>query len=167
MSAGGPFDEWLRVGPRRPPGGRVIAGVCAGLAALLRLDVTLVRLAFVFLMLAWGIGGVLYVLLWLFMPEEGAAPARAWSDIAQRNWTRARGQIAGSARRVSRVWRSDVTRSSAGAARKRAAGIALLALGALIGLVSLGAFDWITPALALGLGVVAAGTALLIATWRS
>ena len=47
---------------------RMIAGVCGGLAEYLNLDPVLVRLAFVVLGLASGVGLVLYVLLWLVMP---------------------------------------------------------------------------------------------------
>ncbi len=46
-----------------------VAGVAAGLAAYLGLDVTLVRLGFVFLTLLGGPGLMLYVVMWLVMPE--------------------------------------------------------------------------------------------------
>src|SRR5438034_2022149 len=44
---------------------RVIAGVCAGIAQTLGVDVTLVRLVFTLLALAGGAGIVLYLALWL------------------------------------------------------------------------------------------------------
>src|SRR6476660_7585739 len=44
---------------------RVIAGVCAGIAQSLAVDVTLVRLVFALLALAGGAGVVLYAALWL------------------------------------------------------------------------------------------------------
>ena len=44
---------------------RVIAGVCAGIAQSLAVDVTLVRLVFALLALAGGAGIVLYLALWL------------------------------------------------------------------------------------------------------
>lgn len=56
---------------RLPAEGRV-AGVCAGLAAYLELDVTIVRLAWVILSIFPGalIGGIVaYVGAWLIMPE--------------------------------------------------------------------------------------------------
>jgi signal transduction histidine kinase len=46
--------------------GRVLAGVCAGIAEALAVDVTLVRLIFALLALAGGAGIVLYVALWLY-----------------------------------------------------------------------------------------------------
>jgi phage shock protein C len=54
--------------------GRMIAGVCAGLAQHFGVDPTLVRIIFVILAL-FGLGGVvLYLILWLIMPRA--------SDIA-------------------------------------------------------------------------------------
>jgi phage shock protein PspC (stress-responsive transcriptional regulator) len=56
----------------RSPADRVIAGVCGGLATYLGLDSTLVRLFFVLLVLGGGSGVLIYLVLWLIMPE--AAP---------------------------------------------------------------------------------------------
>jgi phage shock protein C len=51
---------------------RMIAGVCGGLAAYLRIDASLVRLFFVLLMLAGtGIGVLVYLLFWIILPYEG------------------------------------------------------------------------------------------------
>jgi phage shock protein PspC (stress-responsive transcriptional regulator) len=48
--------------------GAKIGGVCSGLAAYFNVDVTLVRVAFAFLIFAWGSGLLLYVLMWLILP---------------------------------------------------------------------------------------------------
>jgi phage shock protein PspC (stress-responsive transcriptional regulator) len=53
--------------------GRMIAGVCTGLARYLGLDPTIVRLIFVLLFIFGLSGGLLYVILWLVMPMENAA----------------------------------------------------------------------------------------------
>ena len=45
---------------------RVIAGVCGGLASALRVDATLVRLAFALLAIAGGAGILLYFALWAY-----------------------------------------------------------------------------------------------------
>lgn len=60
----------------RPRLDRKIAGVCAGFAQHLNMDVTLVRVLWVFLTLAAGIvpGVVAYVLAWIIMPEQAALP---------------------------------------------------------------------------------------------
>lgn len=48
---------------------KMIAGVCGGLAAYLGIDPVLVRLAFVILLLASGVGLAIYVILWIVMPS--------------------------------------------------------------------------------------------------
>src|ERR671938_740527 len=45
--------------------GRALAGVCAGIAQALGVDVTLVRVVFALLALAGGAGIVLYIALWV------------------------------------------------------------------------------------------------------
>lgn len=52
---------------------KMIAGVCGGLAAYLGLDSTLVRLAFVLLLFASGIGFPIYLILWVIMPRDATA----------------------------------------------------------------------------------------------
>lgn len=49
---------------------RMVAGVCGGLATYLNLDPVFVRLAFVILGVASGIGVAIYFILWLVMPSE-------------------------------------------------------------------------------------------------
>ena len=50
--------------------GRLVAGVCAGLAAYFGIDPTLVRLGFVFLTVFGGFGILLYLGAWLVIPDE-------------------------------------------------------------------------------------------------
>jgi signal transduction histidine kinase len=54
----------------RPVRGRLVAGVAAGLAEHLRLPVWVVRIAFVVLGLAGGIGIVLYAAFWAVLPLD-------------------------------------------------------------------------------------------------
>lgn len=55
----------------RPKIGRKIAGVCLALANYFSIDVTIIRIVFVFLLLPGGFPGFLpYVLLWILIPEE-------------------------------------------------------------------------------------------------
>ncbi|MEZ4515354.1 MAG: PspC domain-containing protein [Chloroflexota bacterium] len=56
---------------------RMIAGICGGLAAYLNIDPVFVRLAFVVLTLASGIGLAIYLILWLVMPSESQDLASA------------------------------------------------------------------------------------------
>src|SRR3954468_13620144 len=56
---------------------RVVAGVCAGIAEALAVDVTLVRLVFALLALAGGAGILLYLALWAY----GSSERRVWTAI--------------------------------------------------------------------------------------
>jgi phage shock protein C len=50
----------------------MLGGVCAGLGDYLGIDPTLVRLFFVLLAFADGIGFFIYIILWLILPREDA-----------------------------------------------------------------------------------------------
>ncbi len=49
---------------------KMIAGVCAGLADYLNIDITLVRAAFVLAMILHGCGLGAYIILWIVMPKK-------------------------------------------------------------------------------------------------
>lgn len=49
---------------------RSVAGVAGGLAEYFQVDPTLVRILFVIFTIAGGPGLLLYVILWIVMPEE-------------------------------------------------------------------------------------------------
>ncbi len=55
----------------RPRDGRVVAGVCAGLATYFGVDPTLVRLAFALVTVFGGLGVLIYLCAWVVIPEEG------------------------------------------------------------------------------------------------
>lgn len=61
----------------RPRDNRMIAGVCAGLARRFGVSAGLVRLLFVLSLLLPGTQVIIYLALWIIMPDEGrylAAP---------------------------------------------------------------------------------------------
>ena len=60
----------------RPRYDRKIAGVCAAFAEHLDLDISLVRILWVFLTFAAGFfpGFIAYILAWIIIPEEPALP---------------------------------------------------------------------------------------------
>ncbi len=77
--ASGPSTPWQHhlgqpgSGPLyRPYNGRMIFGVCAGIAQYLNVDVNVVRIVFAVLTLIGGAGIPVYVAGWLLLPEEGA-----------------------------------------------------------------------------------------------
>ena len=55
----------------RSRAGRRIAGVCAGLAQYYGWNVTALRIIWLVLILFAGTGGLLYIILWIVMPNEG------------------------------------------------------------------------------------------------
>jgi phage shock protein C len=56
----------------RPTDGRMLAGVCAGIADYLGLDVTLVRVLWAVVALLTGGAGLLaYLAAWIIIPDEG------------------------------------------------------------------------------------------------
>lgn len=68
----------------RPREGRMVAGVCAGIAQRWGLDLTLVRIVTVVLMFFNGIGIAVYLAAWLLTPSTDApAPLRADSPTAR------------------------------------------------------------------------------------
>lgn len=56
---------------RRAYNGRMLAGVCAGIADYLDVDVTLIRIAFVVFTFLGGAGIPAYLACLLLIPEEG------------------------------------------------------------------------------------------------
>jgi phage shock protein PspC (stress-responsive transcriptional regulator) len=78
----------------RPQEGRMLAGVCAGIAERWKLDLTLVRIVTVALVLLSGVGLAAYVAAWLLTPSvDGPAPLAADSDWARRLSRRGEGVI--------------------------------------------------------------------------
>lgn len=75
VEGGSPISRtWYRVRD-----GKMLAGVCAGLAEQFDVSVTIVRLAFLLsALLGGGVGIIIYIALWVVMPfrgEGGAAPS--------------------------------------------------------------------------------------------
>ncbi len=53
---------------------KVLGGVCGGLAEYFNIDPTIVRLAFVALSIWGGSGLLLYLIMWIVVPEEPSIP---------------------------------------------------------------------------------------------
>lgn len=55
----------------RPKKGRMIAGVCAGIANYINIDVTVIRLIWVFLLIPGGLPGLIpYIICIFVIPTE-------------------------------------------------------------------------------------------------
>ena len=82
LHAGLPFGaESRRTGLRRPVQDSVVAGVAAGLARYLGVDVMIIRLAFVVLTIVGGAGIPLYLAGLLLIPEDDSDQSIASSLI--------------------------------------------------------------------------------------
>jgi phage shock protein C len=52
--------------------GRLLAGVCSGIAEYVGIDVTVIRLIFVAVgVVTFGVGVLIYLAAWIVIPEEG------------------------------------------------------------------------------------------------
>jgi signal transduction histidine kinase len=119
---------------------RVIAGVCAGIAQALAVDVTLVRLVFALLALAGGAGILLYLALWAYGTRD-----RPW-------WAALLVLVAGS-----------LFLHSVGLSDRAVAGIALVAAGlAILWWRGAGSFRADEPLSYLGMAVAAIGVVVLL-----
>lgn len=151
----------------RPRNQRLLLGVCAGIAVRYQVDVTLVRLAFLLASLAWGLGVIVYLALWLVTPTEGAQPARNIRGMAGRNVRSARLEVARSQRRIRGAWMDADAGKWPRPLNRRWLGIGLVAAGLLVLLASMGVLSWVTPWRAMGLAVIALGVATLISLQKS
>jgi signal transduction histidine kinase len=118
---------------------RVIAGVCAGIAQILGVDATLVRLVFALLALAGGAGILLYLALW------------AWSD-GRRVW------VAAALAFVS----GCVLLGALGLSSRAVVGIALIAGGLALAWRQGGSFHPDAPLSYGGIGLAAVGALVLL-----
>jgi phage shock protein PspC (stress-responsive transcriptional regulator) len=82
LRTGPPFGTGSRrTALRRPVQDSVVAGVAAGLARYLGVDVMIIRLAFVVLTIVGGAGIPLYLAGLLLIPDEGSDQSIAGSII--------------------------------------------------------------------------------------
>ena len=148
------------VGFERVEQGRLIAGVCAGMALRWDLDVTLVRLAFGVLVLASGLGLIVYGALWLLAPRQDASLSRRdFARAARDNW----GSLRSEARHVgTELWDRAQGRVGPRPRWRRQTGLGLVAFGAFVLLASIGLFSWLGFGGTVGVVALLAGLAVLL-----
>ncbi|MBK8984949.1 MAG: PspC domain-containing protein [Chloroflexi bacterium] len=121
---------------------KMVAGICGGLAAYLDIDPVLVRLAFVALFVASGIGFPLYLILWVVMPREATADASD-AEVLQDNIKELKQTVSEGANRYG---------------RPATVGMVFIMLGAFFLLQQLGWTGWLAgafwPLFLIGLGVL-------------
>lgn len=68
---------------RRTSNDKIIAGVCGGLARYFGIDPVIVRLLFVLAVFVGGVSPLVYVVLWVVMPEDTAMPSMPSTGVTQ------------------------------------------------------------------------------------
>ena len=68
--------------------GRVLGGVCQGVAYRFDIDPLFVRVGFAILALAGGVGVVAYLVLWMVLPYDESVSSPEDATTATRRWTR-------------------------------------------------------------------------------
>lgn len=63
----------------------MLGGVCAGLGAYLRIDPIFVRIFFVLLAFADGVGIFAYLILWLLLPNVSGQEGQAFDETVRQN----------------------------------------------------------------------------------
>jgi phage shock protein PspC (stress-responsive transcriptional regulator) len=125
---------------------KIIAGVCGGLAEYLEIDPVLVRLAFLVLFLASGIGFPIYLILWIVMPLEDSE-AVADSDVIQKNINDIGETVQSGVRRLG---------------RPGTIGVMMVLLGAYFLLSEIGLFNWVSGVVFWPLVLIGTGIYLLV-----
>jgi len=148
-------------GLQRPTDKRLLAGVCAGLSRALVVDVTLLRLAFLLLALASGVGLLIYLGLWLFIPAEGSQ-AREGERVVWTNMRGVRRELYEVVKRLRAMWAEEGRNPWPLPLDRRWFALGLMAVGAVVVLVSIGAFSWLGTTQALGLAAIVVGASVLI-----
>lgn len=160
MRGSGSLGSFWRT-TERPFEGRLLAGVCSGLADRFELDVTLARLAFLVLVLCKGLGLLLYLGLWILLPSAGSG-GRGIRATARDNIRGLRGDLGLSQERFRAAWTDRQRRAGAATEVRNWIALALIGVGGMLLLWSLGLLAWITPLRALGIACLLAGVAMLV-----
>jgi phage shock protein PspC (stress-responsive transcriptional regulator) len=141
---------------------RILGGVSSGLAAGFHVDPLWVRIAFVVLAFVQGVGILLYLILWLVMPErvEGQAAGRSGFDSmmgdVRRAWDELRGQFGWKPLTATGAASSPSTAPrSAWSSPSMVVGLVLVIAGSVFLADNLGLVSWdvIWPAILIAIGV--------------
>jgi phage shock protein C len=146
---------------------RIVGGVCSGLAAGFHVNVLWFRIAFVLLAFLQGIGVLIYIVLWLVMPERvDGKPAGSGFDSMAADMRRIvrelQGQFGGL---VGRPVGNPAAAPASGRSQNESVllGLVLVLVGAILLGANIGLFSWnvVWPAALIAVGVV-----LLIRTFQ-
>jgi phage shock protein C len=125
---------------------KMVAGVCGGLADYLEIDPVLVRLAFIILFFASGIGFLIYLILWIVMPEEEDGDIGD-SEVIQKNLNEFGESVQSGAKQLG---------------KPATLGFILILLGVYFLFNEIGLFHWINSAVFWPLVIIGIGVYMLI-----
>ena len=119
---------------QRSKSDQVVAGVCAGIAKYFDIDPVVVRIIFALVTIGGGTGILLYILLWIIMPEEEST-AQTTEETIKEN--------AEEIKDKAEVFAKEVTAIAEGQKKNTAlwGGIILMGLGVYFLFGNLGLFD--------------------------
>ena len=125
---------------------RIVAGVCGGLADYLQIDSVFVRLAFLVLLFASGIGLPIYIILWIIMPDSDGS-----TDHGSEGFQKSIDELGETVQtEVGRIGRTGTI------------GIILMLLGGYFLLSEIGMLNWISGAIFWPLVLIGIGIYLLV-----
>lgn len=149
---------------------RMVSGVCGGLAEYFAIDTFLVRLIFVLLAFAHGLGLIAYVVLAVVVPRRGAAGAPGstpsptrWAEKDLEDPIATTSGRPGSMGLDESAWLDDAP------SRKRrwyTAGVFLIVVGVLILLINFNVLWWLDLSRYWPLALIAIGLVLLLQRTR-
>lgn len=139
---------------------RMVSGVCGGLAVYLGIEAIWIRLFFVLMAMANGFGLLVYLILWLIMPETGSEDATTQQTVESNVQ-----EMAGKAQELAQ----GVGEAVRGGPNRRAGilvGAALIVLGLIFLLDTLHVFDWLRFGQLWPVILIVGGLALLVSRLR-
>ncbi len=146
----------------RSRGDRLIAGVCGGLGEYLSLDPVWVRLFFLLLLFAWGIGFWAYIILWIIVPEEGRETV-APGDTVQANLQEMADRVREFGHSLQSGFQEDGAPADiASRPGPFVVGVGLIMIGGFLLLNQLNLFSWLRWDLMFSLLIIFVGGALLL-----
>ncbi len=117
----------------------MVGGVCAGLGQYLGIDPFLVRLFFVLLALGNGAGVLIYLILWIALPQDGQAEGATFEETRRAGGD----EIGQKAREMADDLRRAVTQPNPQAALLIGAALVLLGVVFLLGNLNLPWLYWL------------------------
>ena len=146
---------------------RMISGICGGLAQYFDMDPTIVRLIFVLLIFANGLGILAYIIMAIVVPLEGSK-ATATKEAIKENveGIKETAQELGSEIRSTFAGEDKPEAADKGHQRRNILGIALIAIGILFLLSSLNLFRWFAWGYLWPLILVAVGLIIIFGAKR-